>query len=436
MLRFKKNTLLASALLAILAFMGGIGCTNYRAIGNKTSNWIDKKEYQRTLDYYDETLKDSKLDQLLYLMDKGIVLQMAGRFEESKKSLFAAERLADELDAISVTTQAGSMLTNDESIPYKGEDYEKVMINVFNAFNFMTLQDYEGALIECKRANEKMQVLQQYDGQRYQEDPFVSYLTAVLYQKLGQINDAYIDYKRVFELRPDFPYLKNELIGLASQLGFSQDLEKWESRYASSLPKLNRTQGQLVVFYAAGKSPEKIPHQARASSLYVGYAVGGGVGVAAQGDLLLPVPRFKKRPYQWNEMKIWNEGQELAQSYELENLVEVGFQSLRDRLGREVARSVARLAVKAKAQDEIRKNFGDLAGLIAGAGFILTQRADTRSWLTLPASLQVARVHLNPGTYDLQFKFYNKSGTSGRQETRKVVIERGKLTLLYLRTTD
>lgn len=434
-MRHPKKNLIASCFF-ILALLAAMGCTNYQAIGQKASGLIDKKEYQRVLQYYDETLKDNRLDQLLYLMERGLVLQMAGEFEESKQVFFAAEQLAEELDAISVTTQAGALLTNDETIPYKGEDYEKVMINVFNAFNFIALKDYEGALIECKRAAEKMEVLKQYEGQQYQEDPFVYYLTAVLYQMLGEINDAYIDYKRIFQLRPDFPDLKNELIDLSSRLGFSQDLEKWETHYAPSLPTFDRQQGQLVVFYAAGKSPEKIPHQARASSLYVGYAVAGGVGLAAQGDLLLPIPRFKKRPYEWDEMKIWHQGKELAQSYELENLVEVGFQSLRDRLGREVTRAVARLALKAKAQDEIRKQFGGLAGIIAGAGLLLTQRADTRSWLTLPGSLQVARLRLNPGTYDLNLKFYNKTGISGLQENRKVVIETGKITLLYVRTTE
>ncbi len=418
------------------ALIGG-GCSNYLEVGIQTSAWIDKKEYNRVLQYYDDELKESDHDRLLYLLDKGMVLQMAERYEESKRFLFAADQLAEELDAISLSTQAGAFLSNDEAIPYKGEDYEKVMLNVFNAFNFIALKDYEGALIESRRAREKLKVLQQYEGQQYKEDVFVYYLSGLLYETAGEINDAYIDYKRVFKLNPDFPYLQQNLLHLSSQLGFTEDFEKWKSYYKSAnVPSPpDPKKGELIVLYVSGKSPKKLARQSKASSLYIGYAVAGSLGAAVGGDLLVPIPRFKKRPYQIRQLKIWQDQQKITESHELENLEEIGFQSLRDRLGREVARAVGRLVVKAKLQDEVRKKFGEVAGLLVGVGMVVTQKADTRSWLTLPASLQVARVRLNPGEHNLTLNFYDKAGNILKEQQRKVMMKSRQKTFLLVRTT-
>ena len=41
---------------------------------------------------------------------------------------------------------------------------------------------------------------------------------------------------------------------------------------------------------------------------------------------------------------------------------------------------------------------------------IATERADTRSWLTLPANVQMARLPLPPGSYDVSVELLGNSG--------------------------
>ena len=43
----------------------------------------------------------------------------------------------------------------------------------------------------------------------------------------------------------------------------------------------------------------------------------------------------------------------------------------------------------------------DVAGLLVNIVGVLTERADTRSWLSLPANIQMARLQLPAGTYAL-----------------------------------
>lgn len=424
----------------IVCLVGSIGCSSYLEIGNKAETWIDQKKYSQVLELYDDELEDSSRERLLYLLDKGTVYQMSGQYRKSQEMFLEADRLADELDAISLTSQAGAFLSNDETIPYKGEDYEKIMINAFNALNFIAVEDYESALVECRRANEKLEVLSRNEGQQYREDAFIYYLSALLYEQTGAINDAYIDYKRTFQLNPDFPYLKDDLLRLSAQLRFMEDFEKWQKHYrveASSKSFLkDKDKGELVVIYMAGKSPRKVPHQRNAASLTIGYVAAGSAGLAVGGDFLIPVPRFRKRPYSIHQLKVWNGTTELAQSEELENLEAIGIQSLRDRLGREVIRAMTRLAAKAKLQDEVRKQFGGVAGLVVGTGMLLTQKADVRSWQTLPASLQVARARLEPGEHTITLRYYDKSGGNrGGDSQRSIRIEPRKKTFLLVRTT-
>jgi hypothetical protein len=42
-----------------------------------------------------------------------------------------------------------------------------------------------------------------------------------------------------------------------------------------------------------------------------------------------------------------------------------------------------------------------IGSLLVRVAAIATERADTRSWLTLPANVQLARIPLQPGTYDV-----------------------------------
>ena len=53
------------------------------------------------------------------------------------------------------------------------------------------------------------------EEKKYVENPFAIYLSGMIYEALGEINDAYIDYKKVYSLRPDVPYLEGNLLRLS-----------------------------------------------------------------------------------------------------------------------------------------------------------------------------------------------------------------------------
>src|SRR3989304_5630507 len=66
----------------------------------------------------------------------------------------------------------------------------------------------------------------------------------------------------------------------------------------------------------------------------------------------------------------------------------------------------------------------EIAGLV-------TERADTRSWLTLPARIHLARLPLPPGTYTVKVDLLGDAGRIvSTQEYANMVIRRGAKTYL------
>ena len=103
--------------------------------------------FDQALQVLDDPTKYGKNNQLLFLLDKGLVLHMAGRYEESTSVFEEAKLKYDQLYTESISKISASWLWNDYALPYRGEDFERVMLNIFEAMNFAAVGDIEGALV-------------------------------------------------------------------------------------------------------------------------------------------------------------------------------------------------------------------------------------------------------------------------------------------------
>ena len=61
--------------------------------------------------------------QVLYRMDRGMTLHLAGRYEESTAVLDKAEQEVEELYTRRISTQAKALLYNDTELPFEGAAY-------------------------------------------------------------------------------------------------------------------------------------------------------------------------------------------------------------------------------------------------------------------------------------------------------------------------
>jgi uncharacterized protein len=72
-----------------------------------------------------------------------------------------------------------------------------------------------------------------------------------------------------------------------------------------------------------------------------------------------------------------------------------------------------------------------IAGGLAHGWAIASEEADKRSWRTLPDEIQIARLWLPPGKYELQVHSTGRNGaTVGRRSVQTVTLQAGETKLI------
>ena len=86
-----------------------------------------------------------------------------------------------------------------------------------------------------------------------------------------------------------------------------------------------------------------------------------------------------------------------------------------------------RLVAKEKVRAELARSAGDVGNILANIYNLASEQADTRSWLTLPNQISVARQSLDIGEHSLQV---------GTQAPINFTVSKQGLTLIYLTSVN
>lgn len=387
-------------------------------------------------------------NRVLYGMDRGMTLHLAGDYLQSNVALEQSEDEVDRLYTRRVRTETAAFLTNDNLLPYEGDPYEQAMINVLKALNYALLGDLEGALVEARRVDHRLNVLSDRtkDKNDYREDGFARYVTGILYEAAGQMNDAFIAYRKSYEIYQSVKswsgtgapaQLQVDLLRAAEALRLNQELMEYQRAFPNiqwQSAEEQRQLTQVVVISYNGRAPRKedrfldVPvsmdalqlvllnraltqnNRNRAADTTL-YALNGRVVRIAIPKL---IPQKTHVPV--DTVSLVSEGSapvtvrtELAQ-----NVTALADKALDERLPAITVKATARAATKfAMAEAATRgsqsaagqKNadwVGLLVGLVAHGYAIASEEADKRSWRTLPDEIHLARVWVPPGTYHVQ----------------------------------
>jgi hypothetical protein len=116
-----------------------------------------------------------------------------------------------------------------------------------------------------------------------------------------------------------------------------------------------------------------------------------------------------------------------------EDVSQIAIKNLEDRRLRTVVKAVARNALKCLAEHEIAKQ-NELLGWLFAAFTEVTEQADTRSWLLLPANIQITQMLVSPGVADVELSFSDAAGQGITQQYKAMTFKKGKTTFLIHRT--
>jgi len=308
-------------------------------------------------------------------------------------------------------------VTNDYAIPYAGEDFERAGINLFSAISYALDRNNEEALVECRRLDS---VLSMYndkyeDKNVYKEDAFGRYLSGMIYEAEGELEDAYIDYYKSFKIYGDYKddygtgapvSLKKDLMRVARATGRSNelvsefgDLGETAGLSYSKAQKM----GKVVLIHLNGKAPVKVSHSLVAPS--------------TQGPVSLAFPQYVvNRPNCIDSKLIVRSSSNIkeAKTELVEDINEIAVKNLEDRKGRVIAKTIARAAVKQAVVNNLIKD-DSLKMVFNILNTAVMERADTRTWRTLPGEIYMTRVYLKEGTYNIS------GANCGREERLKEI---------------
>jgi hypothetical protein len=427
---------------ALLLIAGGCGSYAYKAV--RVRQPLAAGDVAAARQFLEEEKPGG--EGLPYLLELGLVLHEQGEYDLSNQIFDRAELLVDELYTKSLSKEALSLVTSDETRPYDGEMWERVLINYYRALNYIDVGDFEAALVECRKINHKLAVYadSQDKPPTYRTDAFAQYLTAILYEAGGEIDDAWVSlrlaeqgydhYREAYGV--EMPRnLARDLLRVADQLGMRTELQELRERFPDE--KLVSTQellsqGEIVLFYEEGFVPAKEQRELTIPLLRSEYT-NDEVGrveyarrLASRADhwrpyryertelvylLRIAVPVYPPRTTDEHPgYAVVRTGGASARTELAEDIGAIARQGLADRMPTILFRTILRGLAKYAVTRGVENKLGELAGTLANLVTAVTEKADTRSWVTLPNTIHVARLVVPPGTHDIEVNCYHADG--------------------------
>jgi len=424
--------------LATLALLFS-GCASYSDSFSVIESDLAAQRFGAALETL-ERQRHPQRDQLLYLLNKAMLERMNGDYAASNRTFETAKARMEELRGLSLREQGQSLVINDATRSYAGEEFEQVLVHLYMALNYLQLGERIDARVEALQVDERLrEITQRLPENRYTEDALARYLTGMIYEELGERSDAMIAYRKAYEAYRRYgqnysvaipEFLKHDLLRLSQQMGLTGEMQQYRKEFQierwMSADELAE-QGELIFLLHNGLAPIRREHAVTVPDPASGHFV------------RIAVPYYETRPTPVDGARV-TAGGTSASAEVAEDIRAIALQDLETKMPAITARALARAVLKAQMAKAARENARQQNQNNAGAAVaamaveiagLVTERADTRSWLTLPARIHLARLPLPPGTYTVKVDLLGDDGQIvSTQEYANMVIRRGAKTYL------
>ena len=378
-------------------------------------------------------------DDLLHMLQEGYLDSLSGDWQGSNLAFDAAERRYQELYTVSLSNEAFSLITSDNSRPYRSNEQEMALIPYYRIFNYVQLGKFPDALVEARKANNKHKVdasqLDKMGEKDIRFKAFLNYYTGLLYASQGESNDAIVSLRNAYKLYqygnshfglPVPRWLPADYYNAAVQMGLKDEVRPLSKPYPDIAARAAQSQRQnLVLFLESGFVPyregvdiflpiyktDKNDEAAR----YYQKTYGGNIYAyqtkPAKLDQFLRISFPKLVPFPGGVAScqlLLPNGSSLSSenSLNLAQVTDLQFkQDLGDILLRTLIRTLAKEGTLKSAQD---KSSG--LGALVNIFNVATEQADTRSWLLLPERIDLVKASVPAGTSSITVRFLSSKG--------------------------
>lgn len=443
-LKIPKNTLKRNASVFLLAFFLSSGCASTLLEEMSVDIYLPDRDFEGALaDLEGNREVFGERNKLLYLLNRGSLLFYAEEYEESNVSLLEANSLVEELytKRISVETAA---LINPNLTPYEGEDYEQIMINVFAAFNYISLGELEEAGVEARIINNKLQLLsQRYDADdKYKNDALGRYLSGLIYEAGGDINNAYVSYKLAYEAYLDYRkmfggevpvQLMDDILRLSKRMGFRDQYQYYLDEFGFDPVEYDDSPEEIVIIVLAGMGPVKRELETTFSSIDKD---------GKTHTFQLQVPELLVRESLISEVFVGASRDTVTEFVKAEIVEDIGSiaaKNMSDKMPGILIKAWMRALAKHVATEKAKEKMDSGSGI---ANFIISgitdevaeemTHADLRCWRTLPDKIYMRRLKAGPGHFRVRIDFIDNEGFSaGEACWEEVEVRKGGKAFLF-----
>ncbi|GAL25849.1 hypothetical protein JCM19239_1202 [Vibrio variabilis] len=356
--------------------------------------------------------------------ERGRVDFLNADYPESKSALEVSDkavRVQQDKALISISdtaTSVGALAVNDNITEYVPPDYELGFLHLYLGLNYVQKNDLDGALVEVRRANrvqERARQAREKDLQsaenelkqkglspnlgsvlsRYPDagnklkavqNGYLLYLSGLLYEASNDLNGAYIDYTRALAVAPDNEAVIEAAIRVAKRSGRNQDLVKLKKQYGDR-QGVSEGQGRVIILEERGVVSAM---QSWNLTLPVYDSQGNTALYTVALPYYVPTVSPKLPPVSLDSVSV-----------KTDELVDVNLMA-QQQLTENMPTILLRQALRVYAKDQIRKGTAkddDVGNLLFNVWNTLTEQPDTRSWQTLPGSVNAASKIVKAGEH-------------------------------------
>jgi uncharacterized protein len=412
------RTLVTAALILISA-----GCSTYARQVTPIRSAFYANQLADAAALIEVSSEKRPQDAEVLLLEAAMVRLADGDAGEAERLLRTVRDRFDADDDPQLAAQALAYGTDDQRLPYAGEDYEKILIRAFLAISNL-LQDGSDAEAYSLQTIAKQEEILLRDAELSpakddQATPgrvaLAPYLRGVLREATHRdFDDAERCYTAVVNWQPTFEPgprdLQRAVYGRHSQPG----------------------NGVLYVFALTGRGPykEEVSQMPSTASLLIASELVSQFGAQTVPPNVAPVkvPQVVARPNPIQAIAVSVNGQPLGTTATITDVTALALSHYARDYPRIVARAVARRLLKKGVVYAAKEVGGVTKGSLASSAVDLaavaweaTESADTRCWGLLPDKIQVFRMELPAGAHVVSLLPVLAPGPSAGPGTQQTV---------------
>ena len=410
------------------------GCGGYAGTSEAFRSALRSGQVNPALERVNEALGVQRAEDLpsepgadtpLLLLERATILQAMGETKWSSRDFQAADKTLEVLDLSNDTAgNIGKYIFSDDATAYKAPPHEKLLLNTLNMLNYLVAGDLSGAKVEARRFTINRKWLQD-DANARGMLALGSYLSGFAFEMAGDPNPAMRHYGDANEAGR-VPGLIAAAKRLAARSGEQDERLKLGSA-PSEPPPGDARKAELLVVVQTGMAPYRV-----AERLPIGAAI-VATSHPRRGERLSRKQRRRANTFaakgilKWvnypslkrvrgsgrSPIRIRLDGNAMRPgvALDVEDKVVAQFDDIRGTL---IAASIVRLISRAVAGElsqaaAKQAGSGGLGGLLIGlaveGALTAADTPDTRSWVTLPARVSVARARIAAGKHTIAVRY-------------------------------